>query len=485
VIPKVAARGQRIGGLLRYLYGPGKHEEHRNPRLVAAWAPERALAGLEPTISADGRLDVRALTRLLEQPVRAGRNPPAQPVWHCSVRNHASDRILTDSEWADVAREMVASAGLAPYGDTRAVRWVAVRHADDHIHIVATLVRQDGNTVWPANEWRRCQTAARRLEVRYGLRRVGPPDHTAHRYPHSAEINKAVRTRRASTPRDELRRRVRTAAAAAGSEDEFFDVLRRGGVLVRLRTGTEDDEQITGYAVALPGVRTAADQKPIYFSGGKLAADLTLPKLRIRWGIAPDPVRRPQRPAINRHARAMALRQAAQAAQHAAQAVRDGTPNNPSGVQATVAATADLLATLAYASEGDWRGPLHRAADHFDRAARGRYGRVAAATRRSQDLRAQARLIWLMGRISGDEDAYAALNLVLQMARLADTIEELRAAQQRLHQAQDARVAAEALRRIAAGARGPVALTATSRPTPPRTVGGGRRTRPGRGSGGR
>jgi hypothetical protein len=484
MIPKVAARGQHVGGLLRYLYGPGKREEHRDPRLVAAWAPERPLSSLEPTTGANGRLDVRTLARLLEQPVRAGRNPPAQPVWHCSVRNHASDRILTDTEWADVAREMVAGAGLAPHGDTSAVRWVAVRHADDHIHIVATLVRQDGNTVWPSKEWRRCQTTARRLETRYGLRRVGPADHTAHRYPHSAEINKTIRTGRSSTPRDELRRRVRTAAAAAGTEAEFFDVLRRGGVLVRLRATTHDDEQITGYAVALPGVRTTAGQLPIYFSGGKLAADLTLPKLRIRWGVAPQSARQVQRPAINRHARATALRHAAHAAQHAAQTVRDGTPNTD-GVQATVAATADLLATLAYASEGDWRGPLHRAADHFDRAARGRYGRVAAPTRRSQDLRAQARLIWLMGRISGDEDAYAALKLVLQLARLADAIEELRAAQQRLHQAQDARVAAEALRRIAAGAREPVALTATSRPTPPRTVGGGRRTRPGRGSGGR
>jgi hypothetical protein len=145
-------------------------------------------------------------------------------------------------------------------------------------------------------------------------------------------------------------------------------------------------------------------------------------------------------------------------------------------VQATVAATADLLATLAYASEGGRRGPPRRATDYFDRATRGRYGQLAAPTGRSQDLQAQARLIWLMGRTSGDQDAYAAL----QLARLADAIEKLRAAQLRLHQAQYARAAAEALRRIAAGAQGPVALTNTSRPTPPRTVNGGRRTPPGR-----
>jgi hypothetical protein len=38
----------------------------------------------------------------------------------------------------------MARTGLAPAGDEFGVRWVAVRHAPDHIHLVATLARQDG-----------------------------------------------------------------------------------------------------------------------------------------------------------------------------------------------------------------------------------------------------------------------------------------------------------------------------------------------------
>jgi hypothetical protein len=34
MIPAVHQRGLRVGGLLRYLYGPGKREEHTNPHLV-------------------------------------------------------------------------------------------------------------------------------------------------------------------------------------------------------------------------------------------------------------------------------------------------------------------------------------------------------------------------------------------------------------------------------------------------------------------
>jgi hypothetical protein len=47
---------------------------------------------------------------------------------------------------------------------------VAVRHADDHIHIVATLARADGvrPEVW--NDGYRVRDACRAVEERFGLR---------------------------------------------------------------------------------------------------------------------------------------------------------------------------------------------------------------------------------------------------------------------------------------------------------------------------
>ena len=63
-------------------------------------------------------------------------------------------------------------------------------------------------------------------------------------------------------------------------------------MLVRKRFSARNPGQVTGYAVALPG-DTAKDGGPVWYGGGKLAADLTLPKLRRRWtgpGTAPgDP----------------------------------------------------------------------------------------------------------------------------------------------------------------------------------------------------
>lgn len=483
MITAVHDRGSRVGGLLRYLWGPGKAEEHVNPRLVAAWDGAGELATLEPERTAAGKRDFRALTALLEEPVRAGYRPPNKPVWHASMRLAPEDRdyVYTDGMWARMAREMLTEAGVASAADDPGLRWIAMRHGDDHVHIVATLVREDGRTNWMRNDYPRCVQATYNVARRYGLKRHVPPaDRTAHRRPHRVEVSKARRTGRSQTPRDELRRRVRTALAGAVDEGEFFDRLRAAGVLVRQRHSATDPDEVTGYAVALPGNR-AAGGGPIFFSGGRLAPDLTLPKLRQRWGTGPAPkVDAPAQPKVTRAERVEALRQAATATQAAAEDIRRTARTAPRQAQATAQAAADLLTSVAHTVEGERRGPLHRAAEVFDRAARDLQGKVARATARSQQLRAMSRLVALMGRVSGDDDGMAALALVMDLARLADTLEHLRTAQQRLHQAEAAAEAAAALRAAAGTMRPVVTPTLIPAATAGPTVDGGRRVPRGR-----
>jgi hypothetical protein len=53
--------------------------------------------------------------------------------------------MLSDDEWAQVACDVMDRTGLSPSGrDDEGVRWAAVQHAADHIHIVAVLACQDG-----------------------------------------------------------------------------------------------------------------------------------------------------------------------------------------------------------------------------------------------------------------------------------------------------------------------------------------------------
>jgi hypothetical protein len=69
--------------------------------------------------------------------------------------------------------------------------------------------------------------------------------------------------------------------------------------------GTRTPGEVTGYAVALPTDTTKAGG-PVWYSGGKLAADLTLPKLRHRWAPAhthsAERLTRSERSAIWEHA---------------------------------------------------------------------------------------------------------------------------------------------------------------------------------------
>ena len=302
--------GAHVEPLLYYLFGPGRHEEHTDPHIVAGW---RHPASLEPPLRPDGKRDFAKLTGLLKQPQAAlGERGYPRPVWHCSMRAAPGDRMLADDEWAVIAHAVMHRTGLSPCGqDDEAVRWIAVRHGDDHIHLVAMLARQDGGK--PTLSWERYKVRAACLaaEQRYGLRSTAPADRTAARRPARAESEKAARRGLEEAPRITLRRHVTTAAAAAGSEQEFFARLDQAGVLVRKRFSVKIPGQVTGYSVAMPG-DTTKDGGPVWYGGGKLAADLSWPKLQQRWTptrTAPGPAafqphrRGPQRGLGPRHPR--------------------------------------------------------------------------------------------------------------------------------------------------------------------------------------
>lgn len=273
-------RGRRVDGLIWYLYGPGKANDHVDPHIVAGW---RHPAEVEPPIKPDGRRDFRRLNGLLKQPLAAlGDRNFDRPVWHCVARAAHDDVVLSDDEWADIAGTIMSRTGIARDDDDQAVRWVAIRHAADHIHIVATLARQDGTRPRVWNDFYRVREICLAVEARYGLQATAPGDRTAARRPTRAEGEQAQRRQLDETPRVALRRHVATAAAGAGTEEQFFQRLAAAGVLTRKRFSENTPGQVTGYAVALPQ-RVTGSGEPVWYGGGRLAADLTLPKLRRRW----------------------------------------------------------------------------------------------------------------------------------------------------------------------------------------------------------
>src|SRR6266704_1152836 len=300
---------------------------------------------------------------------------------------------------------------------------------------------------------------------------AGPPGRTARRRPTRAEQEKARRHGRSEAPRITLRRAVSTAAAGAASEEEFFARLRDAGVLVRIRYSRCDPGQVTGYAVALAG-DTARAGGPVWFGGGKLAADLSLPKLRARWHGAPtgpgltDPLTAAERNAIWEHA--------ARVAEQARDEIRRCAVTDPAAASDAAWAASDTLHAAASALHSR---NLRRAADSYARAARIPYGRTPRPTPAGASLRHVARLM-SRAALASQDDTAALAALILQLAALVETVVELRQAQRHAAQASAARCSARNLRtlgrRLNRRWESPAAkvarLTAESFPVPPRAA---------------
>ncbi|WP_236073157.1 mobilization protein [Streptomyces tardus] len=430
MIPKIHKRGQRTLGLLHYLYGPGTSEEHTDPHLVASWDHNA------PDPGRDRSATLKQLQRLLDQPVLNTDPRPKRHVWHLSVRNSTHDRTLTDQEWGDIARRMVAAAGIDDPARQPGCRWAAVRHADDHIHIVATLVREDGYTPKLNHDATRVQAQARLLETELGLRRLHKGDGTAAKRPTSAEHHKARRHGRTRTAREELRETVRRAAAGTHNESEFFERLAAAGLITRTRTAPSGD--LLGYKVALPGDRNK-DGNPVFYAGARLAPDLSLPRVRERWSKTPSP---PGPASPNKPPSAASARRTATTAAWRALLVIQDAPDTIAA--AHIAATGEVLDALAATSAAHTRHELRAAATDFERASR---SHIHAERGHEHALRQAARELTHAGPALGRGEDGATTAMVIDMlAFLATAIMHWHAIRDHAQQAASAAHAAEHLR---------------------------------------
>lgn len=441
-------RGRDPVGLALYLFGPGKHNEHVDPHIVAA---DVAL-GVPDGHRYTDRRDIIDLGHDLNAPHKLfGKEFPGGHIWHLVLSNDGKkDRMLADEEWAEIARRAMDTMGFTESSGKAACRWIAVRHGlsvegNDHIHIAVNLIREDGTKASIWNDRPRVQKFAAEMERRYGLTVIegragaGLPGLTR------AEKEIAARTGQPETPRERLARVVRAAAVAAASEAEFVRRLRRSGVLARPRYGEGGRTEVDGYSVAL---RPREGDKPLWFGGGKLAPDLTLPRLRAHWKQEPDARREaveewvgegPERTGREaRILRAEAWTEAEEQINGVLARLAEVDVDDWETWAGVAREAAGIYAALSARLEERGPGPLARAAEALSRSAQSRHGQprarrtgVASPLRGVQMIAIQARpmgrsregeamLIRSMFRIVGIlHDAHAARGEATQAARLA------------------------------------------------------------------
>jgi relaxase-like protein len=416
MVPDVSTGSDTLG-LINYLFGPGRRDEHTDPHIVAAWDiagapdPGRNPEATYPQLAKrlDHHVDLR--TREL------GTTPPKH-VWHCPVRTAPGDRYLTDAEWAEVARRVVAATGVAPEGDEKACRWIAVRHADDHIHILATTVRADGRRPRTNRDGWRAQKECRKIEAEFGLRRLKSGDLTAPKTPSGAERAKAERLGQDKATREWLREQAYAVAAAVRGIDDYFTVLASLGIQVKPRISARTGE-VDGYSLAAPG-------DTIWFGGSSLAPDLSYNRLLERLPTQeiadrPQPVADP----------ADTWRRT-ESAMRTVRTVLD--TGDDAVAQGHLDAFADTLHNLARATPRAHQAELEAAAQAFNRARRSAF---RADHQAATALRAAAKELAYAPNIPGGL-AIALLFTAVHLARAAAKWHEQRGHEQQAAAAEQA-----------------------------------------------
>ncbi len=517
-------RGTRTRGLVEYLFGPGRAEEHTNQRIVAAW--DEAWRGITHPDGVQRAL----LAAEVDAPVK--RMPevakPAEHVYHVSISNHGQDRNLSDDEWATVAEAVADKLGLSGT-DTRAgARWFAVHHGAasgdrDHIHFVATLVREDGRGIYLNKDKLALREVAKEMTARFGLavrtrepgagaRGLSRPELALSQDPVLAATGDPEQQRTADTvkaatnhggeqqpdrtgaagvvvepsapvevPRRRLERAVRAAAMAASTEAQWLARLGELGVAVEARWARGGD-RVVGYRVALADTpREQAGSKAVWFGGGKLAHDLTLPALRAGWTRDADPVTAWRRPptaapvptesgldstlAMTNTQRApeQVSRDFAAATTTLRGAVMTARLVGGDGAEVARAArdTGGLLAALAEHAPPADRRRLAQASAHLAQAGQVEHGQARGARSPLSPGFAQV-AVTVLTAASGGTASTAVL--LAQVARLTRTVAELHAVQSRVAAARDTARAAELLAPYA------TPTVPTPDPVPPKRV---------------
>jgi hypothetical protein len=313
VIPHIT-RGGDTRGVIAYLIGKGRREEHQDPHLVAA-SPEALLRCGGRQLE---RRDVGPLARVLDEPremfgtavtvaeravdsEEAGRRDAH--VWHCSLALHPDEPALSDEQWGQLTERFMTEMRFAGEDVGSPCRWVAVHHGkstggSDHVHVVVTLVAEDGSKAIVHNDRVRAQAAARTLEREFGLQEIEARSRGAGE--RAIEPGELESDQRRGLPvgadgkhpergsRRMLERVVRACGTAARDEPAFVDRLRSEGVLVRPRYTQGSSSEVVGYSVAL---RPIDGQRSVWYGGGRLSRELTLPRLRENWpDLDPDVV---------------------------------------------------------------------------------------------------------------------------------------------------------------------------------------------------
>jgi hypothetical protein len=443
VIPRIT-HGSDAAGLVRYLLGRGRHDEHTLPQVIAAApgmsAPIGTLLTGEEARSLAFDLDLPHRLYGTEVPVRI-KQPDGTTlrqdahVWHLSLSLAPGDPTLSDEHWAEIVTGAIHRLGFDadPLTGRAGCPWVAIRHGAnrsgcDHVHVAVSRVRDDGTVAKNWNDRLKLGSYASGIEDRERLTVVAGRRHGCVPEPGRVEQDLAERRGQPETARESLQRQLRAAATVSRDEAEYVRRLRKAGIVVRPRYAKGGTDSVTGYSV---GLRTSANGKIDWFGASSLAHDLSLPALRASWGsteaerraaaeLWSSPSRSGGRGAEEQVYAAATQGEAAAYLGRVVDRLSTLAVDDPGWV-AAARDTAGILANLAGRLEPDRPGPLSRASDGMAQAAQRPGGRPRGFEASSVNLSGVA-AVAAQAMVPGGPGAW--LRLIAQLRRVATAVQE-------------------------------------------------------------
>ena len=448
------SEGGNSAGLMQYLVGQGRANEHTSPHLVAgsdvimrrwgAWDRLSAAQGFEIAKYVDQFMSETGVKSMGKRRVfndetgerEVIEGPVANHVWHCSLSLSPREAAQGDERWQQIARDFADQMGFTGADGKAACRWVAVHHGSaknggDHIHIMVNVIREDGTKWNRYQDQPKAMRACNKLEHKYGLEVIEAREHArGARSDTAADLRASARRGQDRTDREILLPRVRAAATSATSERDFVLRLRELGVRARPRFARGRTDVVVGYSVAL---HKPKGQKAQWYAGGKVARDLTLNRLRTRW---------PDTPASAQHAvdtwrdawkgQLPARETVASSAQLKARAVALEVYRthlagiDPTDATALADATTDVAGLLAAVAHGYEPGTPERAMMERASQAVGRHAQTKTRTLESNPTRAA--IVLAAGLISTAHmrpGFSSGVLVALSALRLADALADL------------------------------------------------------------
>jgi hypothetical protein len=241
VIAKIT-HGRSAARALAYDHGPGRADEHHNPRKVAG-----NIAGR------DWRVRAHHMQRFVNGHQREAGD---RGVYRIALANPTTDRVMNDREWGQVAEKFVARFG-ADKG-----MWEATRHDRHHIHLTISKDSFAGARMSTSHDYRRVAKICRELETEHGLTNAAERRGSGR----VRADTEATRRGEPQPDRDWLRTTIGRALGQGGGIDE----LRAAGVQVKLNQASTGRVSGISYARAPEPGREGGEAEPIWFKGSQL-----------------------------------------------------------------------------------------------------------------------------------------------------------------------------------------------------------------------